>query len=333
MGKSSAPPPPDYAAAAKETAQGNLESARFATKANRPTQITPYGSLTWTQGNGQTGTRTFNQQRFDAAVEAANNSPGGIFGALRNAPDRNDDQFYDMVGGGDPDQWTQTVTLDPRVQETLDKQLALNNRYADLASTGLDKAYATLSDPTLDTSGVPQRAVNVGQTAQDAILARLRPEMARQEEALRTRLANQGLAAGSEAFNNDFRQFNQKQNDQLLQAALYGIGLDSQNRSQALQEQAYLQDRPLNLINALRTGAQVQNPQFQQFAQQQTTAGPNMLGAADAGYQAAVGQTNAQNAQTSGMVGGLFGLGLGLAGLPIAGGGSLGGNLIGGLLS
>ena len=47
MGKSSAPPTPDYAGAAQATAAGNLEASKYATKANRADQFTPYGSLTW----------------------------------------------------------------------------------------------------------------------------------------------------------------------------------------------------------------------------------------------------------------------------------------------
>jgi hypothetical protein len=51
MGKGggSAPPPPDYAAAARETAAGDIEAARLATAANRVNQVTPYGSLTYSQ--------------------------------------------------------------------------------------------------------------------------------------------------------------------------------------------------------------------------------------------------------------------------------------------
>jgi hypothetical protein len=47
MGKGggSAPPPPDYAGAARETAKGDIEAARLATAANRVNQITPYGEL------------------------------------------------------------------------------------------------------------------------------------------------------------------------------------------------------------------------------------------------------------------------------------------------
>jgi hypothetical protein len=50
MGKGgSAPPPPDYRAAAKETAAGDLEAARAAAAANRVNQVTPYGTLKYTQ--------------------------------------------------------------------------------------------------------------------------------------------------------------------------------------------------------------------------------------------------------------------------------------------
>jgi hypothetical protein len=44
----SAPAAPDYTAAAKETAQGNLDAARAATAANRVNQVTPYGNLDYT---------------------------------------------------------------------------------------------------------------------------------------------------------------------------------------------------------------------------------------------------------------------------------------------
>jgi hypothetical protein len=50
MGKGgSAPPPPDYRAAARETAAGDLEAARAAAAANRVNQVTPYGTLTYSQ--------------------------------------------------------------------------------------------------------------------------------------------------------------------------------------------------------------------------------------------------------------------------------------------
>lgn len=235
------------------------------------------------------------------------------------------------------DRWRSTESLTPEAQNALNQQLALNTKFGETANIGFDRARQLFENPQLDTSGLPQRAIDVGQTAQEAILSRLNPQLAQQEEALRTRLANQGIGLGSEAYNREMAMQSQRANDLQMQAALQGINLDQANRSAALQEQAYMQDRPLNLINALRSGNQVQAPQFAQFAQQATTQGPNMLGAAQADYGAQMDAFNARQAQQSGMMSGLFGLGMGIAGLPVAGaapgmmGGSLGGNFIRGL--
>lgn len=279
FGKSDPPPAPDYAGAAQATAAGNLEAAKYATKANRINQVTPYGELKYQY-----------QPEYDSSGQE--------------------------TGGG----WTQTQTLTPEAQSTLDKQLNLSNQYADVAQAGFEKARGLFENPQLDTSALPDRAIDVGQTAQQALMSRLQPQLAQQEEALRTRLANQGIGLGSTAYGREQAIAGQRRNDLELQAALQGINLDQANRSAALQEQAYLQDRPLNLINALRTGAQVQNPQFQQFAQQQTTQGPNLLGAAQAQYGAEMDAYNADQAATGNLMGGLFSLGGAALGSPWMGG-------------
>jgi hypothetical protein len=241
---------------------------------------------------------------------------------------------YDSSGQETGAGWKQTLNLAPEAQRALDQQLALNTKYGEVANIGFDRARGIFENPELDISGLPQRAIDVGQTAQQAILSRLNPQLQQQDEALRTRLANQGIGLGSEAYNREMALQSQRSNDLQMQAALQGINLDQANRSAALQEQAYMQDRPLNLINALRSGNQVQAPQFQQFAQQATTSGPDMLAATQAQYNAGVEAANASNAQSSGALSGLFGVGMGIASLPVAGagpgmfGGSLGGNAL-----
>jgi hypothetical protein len=278
-GKGSAPPPPDYRGAAEQTAAGNLEAAKYATKANRIDQYTPWGSLTYKRPTDDDGV------------------------------------------------WEQYTNLTPEAQAALDEQLALNRKYGEVANLGFDRARQIFENPELDVSGLPTRGINVGQTAQEAILARLRPQLQAQEEATRQRLANTGIGLGSDAFSREMAMQNQQANDLMTQAAMQGISLDQANRAAALQEQAYLQDRPLNLINALRSGNQVQAPQFQRFALQNATQGPDYLNAANAQYGA---QLNAYNAeQASSPLGGIFGLGMGIAGLPVAGGGSLGGAFLG----
>lgn len=227
---------------------------------------------------------------------------------------------YDAEGKETGRGWTQTESLSPQAQDTVNRQIALSNQYAQIAGTGLEKARATLENPELDVSQLPARAMNVGQTAQDALMSRIDPRFAQQEDQMRTRLANQGITLGSEAYQREMDQLGRQRNDAMMQAALQGINLDQANRSAALQEQAYMQDRPLNLINALKTGAQVQSPQFQQFAQQQTTAGPDMLGAAQANYGAQMDAYNAEQAQQGGLMSGLFGIGMAGLGSPWAGG-------------
>jgi hypothetical protein len=342
--KSDPPTPPDYAAAAQQTAEGNLEMAKYATNANRIDQYTPYGSLTYTRPETQYDYDAYNKALsdyntvqstpsvrppgFPSSYSDAWNDQPGTAAPVTSGPAPTLDQFKI---GGDGSGWSQQMNLTPEAQAALDQQLALNTKYGETANIGFDRARELFENPQLDVSQLPQRAINVGQTAQEAILSRLQPQLAQQEEALRTRMANQGITLGSDAYGREMSQQGQRANDLQMQAALQGINLDQANRSAALQEQAYIQDRPLNLINALRTGNQVNAPQFQQFAQQQTTAGPDVLGATNAQYQAQVDAVNAQNAQSSGLLGGLMGVGMGIAGLPVAGGGSLGGNYLKGL--
>jgi hypothetical protein len=66
---------------------------------------------------------------------------------------------------------------------------------------------------------------------------------------------------------------------------------------------------PLNTLSALRTGAQVQNPTFQNVPQQATTSGADLLGATSATGNYNLGTYNAQQAANSNLTGGLMGLG------------------------
>ena len=50
MSSPSQPPAPDFEAAAETTAAGNLENLFTQTELNRYDQLTPLGSMTWTQG-------------------------------------------------------------------------------------------------------------------------------------------------------------------------------------------------------------------------------------------------------------------------------------------
>ena len=92
----------------------------------------------------------------------------------------------------------------------------------------------------LDLSNVAKIPVNAGMTGQQAIMARLQPQIEQSNNAYAAQLANQGIVQGSEAYNNAMQVQNQRNNDLLSQAALQGLGLDfqanNQGFGQALQQ-------------------------------------------------------------------------------------------------
>ena len=88
----------------------------------------------------------------------------------------------------------------------------------------------------LNTSNVAAMPVSAGMTGQQAIMNRLAPQLEKSDAAMRQRLANQGLVAGGEAYENAMLSQNQQKNDLLSQAALQGIGLDTAANAQGFNQ-------------------------------------------------------------------------------------------------
>jgi len=264
MGKSaSAPPAPDYTAAAKETAAGNLDAARANIAANRVNQVTPYGSLNYN------------------------------------------------ISGADPygnPTWTATQSLAPDQQKLLDIQNQLSIGTGELGQQGLGYVQNMISQP-FDTSSLPSTGFNAGQNYQDAYMQRLKPQIEQGREALSTQLANSGIPVGSEAYKRAMMTQGQKENDLLAAATTQGFGTGLAANQQGFNQLAYQRNEPINTLNAVRSGAQVQSPTFVNPAMQANTAGADLLGATQMGYNAQLGASNAQNAANNQMTQGLFSLG------------------------
>ena len=208
-----------------------------------------------------------------------------------------------------PDEgWSATQTLSPEQQQILQRNQNLSTGLLGTAETGLGKVNDLLSNPTIDESRLAQMPIS-GQSVQDAIMSRLEPQIGRQREGLSQNLANQGIPIGSEAYTNSMTDQGQQENDLRIQAALQGINTGLGARQQGIQEQAFLQDRPLNVVNALRTGSQVTMPQFANVPQQSTTTGANYLGAAQQQGQWDQNMYNQGVGSNNAMMSGLFGLG------------------------
>lgn len=145
--------------------------------------------------------------------------------------------------------FTMTQKLSPNQQAIKYQQ--------DRADTNLSKLGADLSGQlgnkltgnfSLNNEATESRLWELGRK-------RLDPMMAQQDEDLRTRLANQGIKAGSAAYDREMNNFSQSKNDAYNQLLLTG-------RGQAAQEALTEDNQRINQISALMSGGQVSMPQF-----------------------------------------------------------------------
>lgn len=287
MGKQSAPPPPDYAAAARATAAGNASAAQVAQYGSMTNQVTPYGQVNYTAQN------------------------------VGKTPQ------------GDPlNQWTQTVSLTPEQQRLFDQNVAINQQLGDVAQKGVGYVGQALDKP-LDFSSA-QQLYTPGEIQQQASSAAyknasqyLDPQFEQSEQQLSSRLANQGITQGSEAYNtamaNQGRQKQQAYESARNQAYLQGLQGAQQSytqgmgtRQQQIAELQALRQDPINMLNSVRTGAQMQVAQMPQVGQSNPAAlnqvaGPDMLGAVNAQYTGESNNVNAANAANAQMWGSVIG--------------------------
>lgn len=193
-----------------------------------------------------------------------------------------------------PSGFRSDINLTPQAQNTLDTQMALSGGLANTANQQLPSVQEQYSRP-MDLSSVPQ----IENQAYQAQTARLDPQWDMLRTQQETKLTNQGLRPGGEAWDNAMRSFNQGQNDAYSQARLNAI----QTMPQTYQLAASTYNQPLNTFNALRTGAQVQNPTFG------ATPSANYLNAAQAQGQFDVNRYGIQQGANNNFMSGLFGLG------------------------
>lgn len=143
MSKGSAPPAPDYTGAAQETAKGNLQNLNQQTWANRPTQVTPWGTSSWT-----TSTDNAAYQRALSDWQASGFDP-------KTKPDAS--TFTT---------WTNNVTLSPQEQAALNSQQQIQQNQSQLAQGLQGQVQSQMQNgfnaPTMDSymSGVPSVHAN-----------------------------------------------------------------------------------------------------------------------------------------------------------------------------
>lgn len=253
----STPKAPDPMQTAQAQAQANQSTATTQQLLNMTDQVTPDGSLTYSQD----GSRS----------------------------------YYDPVTGKTVDvpAFTATQTLSAANQKLYDTGQRTQQGIADIAEQQTGRIGTLLGKPVdINNEETEARLFGLGSK-------RLDPKFAREEEALRTRLANSGIQAGSAAYDAEMSNFAQGRNDAYNQLLLTG-------RGQAVQEALAERNQPINEISALLSGSQVSQPRFT-TTPQTGVDGVDYTGLVNQKYQADLQASQAK-------MGGLFGLGSTLLG-------------------
>lgn len=306
----SAPKPPDPFATAQAQGAANADTARLIAELNRVNQYTPDGSIVYSKVAGQTPTTPPPAPPVTYDKKGRPIPPGGTKGGKGGYV-----TSYTPQATGQ-DQWEARVTLSPDQQRIHDLQAQGKIKYGEIGNTALDNLRGKVGTE-LDLSGLPQ--INDGvmdrKRVEDALFARINPQLENQRNSLDTRLRNQGLTPGSEAWTNAMREYGMSENDARLgvvnaggaeQARLYGMSADA--RQKALQEMLTSRAVPLNEVQAMLGGTQVSYPQFN--AVPQTTAQPvDIAGINQNAFNNQMGLYNSGLQQQAGMMSGLAQLG------------------------
>jgi hypothetical protein len=253
--KGSTPDAPDYAAAAREQGKANLEAARATAKLNNPNIINPYGTQTVKYGGEPTFDEAGYQQAYDKFIER---------GGRGKAPDKN--AFYTATG--DPDIGTVTQTLSPAEKLIYDKSVTQRTNVGDVGITG-SEALKDIIGKKMDFSGAP--AVGDGAATRskvyDALMGRVNEDTSNSRDNTNSKLIAAGIRPGTKAYDDAQNQITRGYNDargnaeiNAGNAANQQFGMDTQNRQQYISELLAQRQTPLNEINALMSGTQVNNP-------------------------------------------------------------------------
>jgi hypothetical protein len=344
MGKH-APATPDYSQVAKDQGAANLEAAKQQSLMNNPNMYTPYGNQVYTMGpDGRpTLTQTLSpaeQQKLDAKNQAEMGALGLLNKDMPNIEEALMGKFglsgSVLQGGYAPG------THVGNIQENLDFSGAPAMPVADEAarkaavdasmreaSRFLDPQFAQRQsdlDAMLANQGIVRNPGEPGSAwgKEQANLGRERLQAYSQAE---DQAVSQGQQALKDMFGMGMQARQQGVEEILNKGQFHNAAVTTENqiaqalaqlmgnqRAQAYSEYASNRTMPLNMLNALLSSSQINNPTFQATAPTQITPAPLLQGAQMAGQQAAA-NASAQNA--------LWGSALGALGSAF-GGGSLG---------
>jgi hypothetical protein len=307
MNFGSTPDAPDYTGAAREQAQSSREVTEQQSWANRPDQVTPFGSQTWQ-----------NQAVWDPSTNQYLNrwqQNTQVNPRLQPAVD------------------AQMDTTVNRAQLGADVSNRLQNDFGQAMDwSGIQPPMGQSVAPTDygDTATLRNRMEG---NLYDRATSRLDPQWNNRQSDLRSQLYNMGAKEGDPAYNRAMQEFGRDRND-AYQQAQYGavagggtemanqIGMggqiqgqrqqassyDTQLRQQAIAEELQRRGTNLNELNAIISGQQVGMPAMPTFNTTQAAQPMQALQAAQMTGQSNLDAFNARQAGTQGMLSGIAGL-------------------------
>jgi hypothetical protein len=260
MSKPSPPTPPDPKETAAAQTGTNVSTAIANAALGNVNQVTPQGNLTY----NQTGSKSI----YDPSTG----------------------QTYDVPT------YTATQTLSPQEQAIFDQGEAAKGNLA----TTANNASSFLKDYL----GKPADLNTMNQATADNIFrlgsARLDPMWKANQDAFDAKMAAQGVAPGSQAYDNAYRDFNAAKND-----AYNSLALSGQN--QAFSEAQASRNQPINEITALLSGSQVSQPNYAQ-TNMPTIPTTDYAGIVNNNFNQQMGIYNSQMQQSNALMGGMFSL-------------------------
>lgn len=269
--KGSAPAPPDYTAAAKATAKGNLDLAKYVTKANRINTTSPYGTVNYTENADGTWDEVTKLSDAQQKIFDNTNMLGQSLSGTAS----------DIASQGDIGKWNDSLItpLSSTYNATTDTNNAANILKQRLLPEQQRETSALQSQ-------LASQGISPGSEAYETAMSTLNQK--HNDALMQAEL--QGIGLGMKQ-----------------QGQTYNQSLSSQQQGQNLNN--YYGTRNANLVNALRNGTQVTNPTTSNAAQMSNVAGPDLMSAANATYQSQLDNYNAQQASYNDTINALIGVG------------------------
>jgi hypothetical protein len=255
----------------------------------------------WKRGDGKYSSKAVGDKELQSQIDALNEERQGLI---------DDPNSYS---------WTQNEVWDPQVKEDMDRAMGISRN----AQQALENQGAFQAPDMINRDDY--NGDSVADAIYESVMGRARPEQERERESIDLRLRQQGLQPGTEAYDRAMTNLMTAHGDVATQAGYQAtIGGGEEARAQyasALrgQQQDYNQSLQ-NYTLPWEQAQQAQNlvnsqyrPTFQGFSGATGYSPGSMTNAAQAGYNAQMGQHNAEQQKKGNIMN--AGVGLGSAAL------------------